>query len=476
MISKKWIILLIALVALAACTPQTVEVTRVVTETQVETQEVEVTRVVTETEVETQEVEVTRVVTEVMEEEMTLDDLAPGECLEDLSGETITLHQQAGREGPIAAILGEAFAFATDDAIAAINGSGGICGADLAVVFNETNYNVDLEIEAYEKTRDEALIIFTYASGATVALADRFNEDEIVSFAAGVNGPAIYGSPNGYTIGDIPIYSDQFAGFVEWVNDNWADIKPEGAGDTPVVGVIGWANAFGSGATTPEALAYIEALGVTVLPLEEQAISPDADVTGQIQNMLVNGANVIYNQNLSFSVAQVIGTVRALGVWDDVIVGGVSWTFNGDVINFLGENAALAAGYYGIVPHATWADTNLEIVQESQAAFDAGGYPETEKSNTYLLTYATFFAVRDIVEHAINVDGFENLSGATILAAANDLGIVDARGLFEFDFRDGNRAPSQAHIRQFILNPQGDLIDVPVTTFFDLPDTRPMGD
>ena len=476
MISKKWIVLLIGVVALAACTPQTVEVTRVVTETEIETQEVEVTRVVTETETEVQEVEVTRVVTEVMEEEMMMEDLAPGECLEDLSGETITLHQQAGREGPIAAILGEAFAFATEDALAAINSSGGICGADLDVVFTETNYNVDLAIEAYERTREDALIIFTYASGTTVALADRFNEDEIVSFAAGVNGPAIYGTPNGYTIGDIPIYSDQFAGFVEWVNDNWADIKPEGAGDTPVVGVIGWANAFGSGATTPEALAYIEALGITVLPLEEQAISPDADVSGQIQNMLVNGANVIYNQNLSFSVAQVIGTVRALGVWDDVIVGGVSWTFNGDVINFLGENAALAAGYYGIVPHATWADTNLEIVQESQAAFDAGGYPETEKSNTYLLTYATFFAVRDIVEHAINVDGFENLSGATILAAAEDLGTVDARGLFEFDFQDGNRAPSQAHIRQFILNPQGNLIDVPVTTFFDLPDTRPTGD
>ncbi|MCP5097311.1 MAG: ABC transporter substrate-binding protein, partial [Chloroflexi bacterium] len=230
--------------------------------------------------------------------------------------------------------------------------------------------------EAYEKTRDEALVIMTFGSGATVALAERFNEDKIVAFAAGVNGPAIYVPRNGYTIGDVPIYSDQFAGFVQWVNENWADIKPEGAGDAPVVGVIGWANAFGAGATTTEALAYAESLGVTVLPLEEQALSPDADVSGQVQNMLVSGANVIYNQNLSFSVAQVIGTVRALGVWDDVIVGGVSWSFNNDVINFLGENAALAEGYYGIVPHATWADSNLPIIQEAEAAFVAGGYPE----------------------------------------------------------------------------------------------------
>ncbi len=57
------VILTFALV-LAACQPQTVEVTRVVTETETVTEEVEVTRVVTETETETvtEEVEVTRIV------------------------------------------------------------------------------------------------------------------------------------------------------------------------------------------------------------------------------------------------------------------------------------------------------------------------------------------------------------------------------------------------------------------------------
>ncbi len=77
------------------------------------------------------------------------------------------------------------------------------------------------------------------------------------------------------------------------------------------------------------------------------------------------------------------------------------------------------------------------------------------------------------MEHAINRDGFESLSGETIMAAGNDIGIVDARGLFEFDLRGENRAPAKAHMRQWILNPQGDIIDVPLTSFFDLPDTRP---
>jgi branched-chain amino acid transport system substrate-binding protein len=411
---------------------------------------------------------------EVMEEEAAEEEaMAPEGCNEDLTGETITLHQQAGREGPIAAILGEAFVFATEDALAAVNADGGVCGAELAITFNETNYDVDQEVAVYEQTREEAILIFTYGSGATVALAERLNEDQIISFAAGVNGPAMYGTPNGYTIGDVPIYSDQFAGFVQWLSDNWADVKPASAGDEIVVGVIGWANAYGAGATTPEALEFAESLGVTVLPLEEQAVSPDADVSGQIQNMLVNGANVIYNQNLSFSVTQVIGTVRALGVWDDVIVGGVGWSFNQDVLNFLGENVALADGFYGVVPHVTWSDTDAAIVEEAAAAFEAGGYPDTERTNTYLLTYATFFAVRDILVHAVNSDGYENLSGETILAAAEDIGLIDARGLFAFDLRDGFRAPRMAQIRQWQLQDDGTIIDVQVQDFFELPDTRP---
>ncbi|MCL4267773.1 MAG: substrate-binding domain-containing protein [Anaerolineae bacterium] len=394
-------------------------------------------------------------------------------CEVDLTGETITLHQQAGREGPLAAILGEAFAYATDDALAAVNGAGGVCGATLAVEFNETNYDVEQEIAVYERTREDAILIFTYASGATVALSSRLNEDQILSIAAGVNGPAIYVPRGGYTIGAVPIYSDQFAGFLTWLSENWADVKPESAGDEIVVGVIGWANAFGAGATTEEALVIAEELGITVLPLEEQAVAPDADVSGQIQNMLVNGANVIYNQNLSFSVAQVIGTVRAIGVWDDVIVGGVNWTYNADVLNFLGDNVALADGYYGVVPHLTWANTDAEIVQEAMAAFEAGGYPETERTNTYLLTYATMFAVRDIIVHAVNEYGYENLSGATLLQAANDIGIVDARGLFAYDIQGENRAPNMAQIRQWQLQEDGTILDVPVSEMFALPDTRP---
>ncbi|MEM7031099.1 MAG: ABC transporter substrate-binding protein [Chloroflexota bacterium] len=397
------------------------------------------------------------------------------ECNEDLTGETIVIYQQAGREGPLASILGDGFALATTDAVGYINENGGVCGAHIEVEFGETNYAVEQEIAVYEQFRvadPKPIILLTYGSGATIALKDRVKEDEIVNLAAGLNAEAFYNPADGYTFGSAPIYSDQFAGFLTWASENWADIKPEGAGDDIVVGVLGWANAFGAGATTPEALAVAESLGITVLPLEEQAISPDADVTGQVQNMLLGGANVIYSQNLSFGATQLIGTVRALGAWDQVIVGGVNWAFNVDVVNFLGENQQLADGFYGVFPYRWYDDTDQVGVQLVNDAFAAAGYEEKDRAVTYITTWGTFLSIWDILEFTINEVGYEKLSGATVKASMSKMGIIDGGGISTFDARGTNRAGTQAQIRQ--MKWDGEKINFEVAAdFFELPDTRP---
>ena len=416
---------------------------------------------------------------EMADEEMADEEMADEEmtehCPEDLTGETITIYQQAGREGPLAAILGDGFAFATEDVVEYINSNGGVCGASMEVVFGETNYDPELEFEVYEQFRaadPKPIVLLSYGSGATIALKDRVVEDQIVHFVAGLNAEALYNPADGYTIACCPIYSDQFAGFIQFLSENWADVKPEGAGDDIVVGVVGWASAFGAGATTPEAIAFAESLGVTVLPLEEQAVSPEADVTGQIQNLLLQGANVIYSQNLSFGTTQVIGTVRALGVWDQVVVGGVNWSMNTDVLSFLGENTAIANGYYGVFPYLWWNDTDVEIVQIANDIFNEKGYDESARAVTYLTTFASFFAIRDAMEHAITLNGYENLNGETLLAAMQDLGTIDAGGVFTINVEGSDRAPRTAQIRQWQWN--GESMDyVVIEDFFELPDTRP---
>jgi ABC-type branched-subunit amino acid transport system substrate-binding protein len=398
-------------------------------------------------------------------------------CSEDLTGQTIVIHQQAGREGPLAAILGDGFAIATNDALQYINEHGGICGADLVVEFCETNYDVELEISCYEAARTEdpkPIILLSYGSAATIALKDRVVEDEVLHIVSGLNADALYDPSNGYTIAPFPIYSDQFAGFLQFVHDNWADIKPENAGDDIVVGVIGWANAFGAGATTPEALAFAESLGITVLPLEEQALSPEADVTGQLQNLLLGGANVIYNQNLSFSTTQVIGTLRALGVWDSVVTGTVNWGFNTDVISFLGDNAPVANGFYGVFPSLWYDDVDNETVALATMLIEENGHDDSVKGITHLSTISSFVLLEKLLEATIERVGYANLSGATLLETLEEMETL-TDGVLTLDTTDGSRSTHEAQFRQ--MQWDGEKINfVVVQDWTTLPDTAPTGE
>lgn len=392
----------------------------------------------------------------------------------DATGEEVVIYQQAGREGPLAAILGDGFAFATEDSVNYINENGGICGAELVVEFCETGYNPENEIACYNDTRtaDPApIVLLSYGSGATIALKDRVVEDEVVHMVAGLNADALYNPADGYTIAAIPIYTDQFGGFLQYVSDNWADIKPEGAGDDIVVGVVGWENAFGAGATTPETEAFAEELGITILPLENQAIATDADVSGSLQTLILNGANVIYAQNLSFGTAQVIGTLRALGAWDSVVVGGVNWTMNSDVVAILGENAAIADGYHAVFPYLWYNDEGNMTVDLAAQFAEEGDRDVNAGGVSYLTSVSTFLLLEQMLEDAIGRNGFENLSGATLLESLNETGSY-SDGVLTVDVDGGRRAPNMAQIRQMQWN--GESIDFAIVQdWFELPDLRP---
>ncbi len=392
----------------------------------------------------------------------------------DATGEEVVIYQQAGREGPLAAILGDGFVFATEDVVNYINENGGVCGAEMVVEFCETGYNPENEIACYNETRtaDPApIVLMSYGSGATIALKDRVVEDEIVHVVSGLNAEALYNPADGYTVAAFPIYTDQFGGFLQYVADNWDEIKPEGAGDEIIVGVVGWANAFGAGANTPETEAFAEELGITLLDLEQQEISPEADVSGVLQNLILGGANVIYAQNLSFGTTQVIGTLRALGAWDSVVVGGVNWTFNTDVLAFLGENQAAADGYYGVFPNLWYNDEGNMTVDLAAQFSEEGGRDPIAGGVTYLTSISAFLVLEQMLEDAIGRNGFENLSGATLMDSIKETGTY-SDGVLNIDVTDGRRAPNMAQIRQFQFN--GESIDFTVVEdWFELPDLRP---
>ncbi len=394
---------------------------------------------------------------------------------EGLEGETITFYSQAGLTGALSTILGPGFSYALNDSIADVNAAGGICGATVVLDLVDTQYEAEQEIAVYQ-TRREAdpppISIATYGSAASVVLAPLVNEDHIVNFAAGLNAQAFYVPRDGWTVGVAPIYSDQFAGFLQFFTEGWDDLKPEGAGDDIVVGVIGFDNPFGAGATTPEALAYAESIGVTVLDLEVHPLTADADLATPLLSLVAQGANVIYYQGLGPWTASLIGTVHAMEMWGSLVVGGVNWSMDANVLAILGEGAPAMIGYYGVFPMLGWNDTDNKGVQQASAAFEAGGYSEAYKGVSYLMSYGGTFAWADITKRAISNVGFENLDGDSFFDAMKEMGLVSALGIFHYDVRGENRAPRETQIRQAQLV-GGEIQFVVVKDFFELPDMRP---
>lgn len=412
---------------------------------------------------------------EVISGESTNDD-----CVAMYEGESIHVHQAAGLTGPLAQILGDGFINGSKAAVDRINADGGVCGVMLEIHLEDSQYAPEQELAIYERFAAEdpaPLFHLSYGSGAAIVLKDRVIEDKIPHITAGLDANSFYIPRDGYTFGTGPIYSDQLAGFGAWLQDNWADVKPESAGDDIVIGVIGWANAFGQGATTDQAIEYLEGRGITVLPLEQQEVSPTADVTGQMQNLLVSGANVIWSQSLSFGPAQVIGTLRGMQAAGaapaDIIIGGVNWSMNTDVVNILGEKAAIMNGYYGVFPNYWWNDTDNEGVQRVMEDFTASGLPDAKKDVGYLLSYGQMYAIANILRQTLNDVGFEGLSGEAFFNAMQEMGTIDAGGLMSLNAMGEDRAPRQAQIRQAQVNADGKIEFVVIEDFFELPDTRP---
>ncbi|MGB1251491.1 MAG: hypothetical protein ACPG8W_12800, partial [Candidatus Promineifilaceae bacterium] len=209
-----------------------------------------------------------------------------------------------------------------------------------------------------------------------------------------------------------------------------------------------------------------------VLPLEEQAVSPDADVSGSVQTLALNGANVIYAQNLSFGSAQVIGTIRALGLWDSFVVGGVNWTFNTDVLAILGENVAIADGYYGMMPYAWWSDSDIEGVQLAEELLAAGGHGPSARATTYLTTLDSFLIAKKVLISVINEHGPEGITGENVKLMMEAMGEITGQGILHLDAAGGSRASHKSQIRQWKWN--GESMDYTIAQdWTPLPDTRP---
>jgi ABC-type branched-subunit amino acid transport system substrate-binding protein len=392
---------------------------------------------------------------------------------DNLEGETITLYHFGDLSGPLAGITGPLI-HGFDDAVAAVNEAGGVRGATLEIEFSDTASSVDEAVAAYDRfTSDEdsnVLIMVTYGSGDGEALASRFVEDQIPNLAAGLSSVAFYGPDSGYTFGLGPIYPDQFGLFLDWLTANWADVKPESAGDEINLAYISWPTAYGQAAITEESIAYAESLGVSIVANEIIDAAPTADATTAILNAQTAGANVIYTNSLAFGPAAILNGLGALGLRNEFFFGANNWAMDLATYAFLSD-PALAVGVTTPFPYLWWTDVDNPGIQYAEEIFAANERPAGEHNVGYLLIVAGVDVIVQALERAIDNVGFDELTGQAVYEALIELGQFDALdGVVRLDYSGDNRSPHQAQIRQIQGGPDAFVV---LQDWTDTPDLRP---
>ncbi len=390
----------------------------------------------------------------------------------DLTGETITIYHFGDISGPYASITGP-LVNGANDMVAHINDTGGIFGATVELEFADTGGAVDEAVAAYDRftgADDNVLLFLMYGSPEEVALYQRLAEDQIPVIAAGLSAEAFYGIPDGYVFGGAPIYPDQFGFFLDYITENWADVKPASAGDEVKLAYLSWPGAYGEGALTTESRAYADSLGVEIVHEELYDLSPTADVTTAILNAQAAGANTIYTNTLAFGPAALLNDLTALGLRSDFLVGGNNWAMDVGTFAFLAD-PAYGVGFYAPFPFAWWSETDNPAIQFAQENFDANERGPGEHNIGRLLIQGFLDVAKLAIENAILEVGFENLTGQAIYEQLVQIeGYNALGGLIEVDFTNGRRAPNLLQMRQIQGGPDAFVI---LQDYTEAPDLRP---
>ncbi len=390
----------------------------------------------------------------------------------DLTGETIKLYHFGDISGPYASVTGPLVNGASD-MVKHINDTGGIFGATVEMDFADTGGSVDEAVAAYDRftgADDNVLLFLLYGSPESVALYQRMAEDQIPAIGAGLSAEAFYGIPDGYIFGGGPIYPDQFGFFLDYITENWADVKPAGAGDEVKLAYLSWPGAYGQGALTDESRAYADSLGVEIVHEELYDLSPTADVTTAILNAQAAGANVIYTNTLAFGPAALLNDLNALGLRGDFLVGGNNWAMDVGTYAFLAD-PSYGAGFYAPFPFAWWNDTDNPAIQFAEENFAANERTAGEHNIGRLLIQGFVDVAVHAIENAILEVGFENLTGQAVYDELTQISGYDALGgLITVDYTNGRRSPSMMQMRVDQGGPSNFNV---IQDWTEAPDLRP---
>jgi ABC-type branched-subunit amino acid transport system substrate-binding protein len=424
------------------------------------------------------------------------------ECTEEtraaMAGQTVQIIHFGDLSGPFAFIT-QPLLKGVEDALKFFNEHGGVCGAMMEQVYDDTKGDPASTQSIYDRfsTQDpKPNLLLLYASSDAEALRARVEEDQIPVIISAGSVPGLYGEDGmtpGWIFATNPLYGDQLGSMCDYFAAN-PDQFPN-----PSIGYISWEGAFGRAADTPEVWSYCESKGVAHAG-SEFFLPTATDISTSVQNLVDNGATILYTNSLATGPALVAKTIVDLGLQNDVRLAGVNWALDTSV-GLLGQatfnpDTGLPStnGLIGSMPFYWWTERSQPGIALINEQADAAQRPPTDRNIAYLLGWTSADLYIEIYIQTANRVGFANITGADIKETLEQLnyrplGLQDVAFTPDMRASTMNRIAQMAYLGQDGMTPAsaenpplvvtvGERqllvpIIVPLTDFAAAPDLRP---
>jgi len=370
-------------------------------------------------------------------------DLTP--CEVDLTGETINIFHFGDLSGPYAFIT-QPVVSAVTDAVSYWNSRGGVCGAELAQIYEDTGGSREAAQSAYDRFTstysDELDLLLLYSSDDGELLREQLAEDEIVSYISAGSIESLYGEDGqtpGWLYASNPLYINQFGFFCQFVAAS-PEIFPD-----PVIGFVTWPNAFGRAGTEPAAREYCGGLGVEVLEDPQFFLPTDTDILTQVQNAIDAGANIIYTNSLATGPALIAGTLVDLGLEEEIKLAGVNWVMD-TTVGLIGQRVLKpnglpsVDGMFGSMPFLWWTELSNPAVQFVTQQFTLNERGPAEQNIAYLLSWGVVDSIIETTLRTVNRMGsLDAVTGADMRDTVEAMDYNVLGGLYHQHFEEGMR-------------------------------------
>jgi ABC-type branched-subunit amino acid transport system substrate-binding protein len=305
-----------------------------------------------------------------------------------------------------------------------------IPGVTVELVWRDSATDIQRFLSGYGMLADRGVpVIWSDLTIAYGGLGARLEKDQIPLFAGGATATAVY--PPSWIFDAWSTEGESAVAVLNYFMENWKEESP------PKLQLFVSETTFGR-EPAAEMTKYAESAGFEVLPLE---ISPLVviDATTQLVRIREREADLVYIQNIFTAGGPIMRDVERLELQDKMQFGGTAWVMGGQLI----QMAPVGAEGFLAPRGLPWIDETdvpgIKTMLDVEMKYHGEVYEVPEYQAGWVYAAITCEAVRRAVEEV----GVENLDGAAVKRAFENMKDFDAAGMVKITYGPEDRRGCQ---------------------------------